>query len=176
MFMSDKPRNQQQLARDLADLVDVLQTSEARLAFMEAFWKTMSREWNAIDSHRMDKYLYLIRCFVNKGFEVCAKGGWGEEMDEYLAHLRNEGGPLSPRDSKVPGGLKLHVLDIWVDELEKVDAEKNAPVEKVMEPIRKLGKDSLVKSVRDRARENVEDERLENGKAWREGGSALTVC
>lgn len=167
MFMSDKPRNQQQLARDLADLVDVLKTSESRLAFLEAFWKTMSREWNAIDSLRMDKYLYLIRCFVKKGFEVCAKSGWGDEMEAYSENLRNEGGPLSPRDGKVSIGLRLHVVDIWVDELEKVDAKKEAPVGKVMEPVRKLAKDSLVKSVRSRAKEAVEDERLDNGEAWR---------
>lgn len=169
MFMSDKPRNQQALARDLASLVDVLKTTETKIAFLEAFWKTMAREWNNIDSLRMDKYLYLIRCLVKKGFEVCRAQKWGEEvLGMYEETLRGEGGPLSPRDGKVPGGLKLHVLDVWVDELEKVDEKKEADVGRVMEPVRKLMKDSLVKSVRDRAKETVEDERFEKGKDWRE--------
>ncbi|KAI5370233.1 Putative nucleolar, Nop52 [Septoria linicola] len=165
MFMSDKPRNQQRLARDLAALTDVL-AKENVLPWLQAFWKTMAREWGGIDSLRMDKYLYLIRCYVNKGFEVCAKRGW--EVDAYQDVLDADGGPLSVRDVKVPVGLKLHVLDIWVDELEKVDEDKKrAPVEHVMKPIRKLQKDSLVKSVRVRAKESLEDERLFQGMRWR---------
>ncbi|KAF2171389.1 hypothetical protein M409DRAFT_18502 [Zasmidium cellare ATCC 36951] len=168
MFMSDKPRNQQALARDLASLVDELKSVEGKIGFIEAFWKTMAREWNAIDSLRMDKYLYLIRCFVGKGFEVCRSQGWSEEvLKMYEGVLREEGGPLSPRDGKVPGGLKLHVLDVWVDELEKVDEKREADVGWVMWVVRKLAKESLVKSVRERAKEAIEDERLEKGKAWK---------
>ena len=48
MWMSDKPRTQQQLARDLAGLVDTLQPATV-LGFLSAFWKTMSREWVDID-------------------------------------------------------------------------------------------------------------------------------
>jgi ribosomal RNA-processing protein 1 len=48
MWMSDKPRNQQQLARDLASLVNDL-PKEVVLPFLDAFWKTMSREWGGID-------------------------------------------------------------------------------------------------------------------------------
>jgi ribosomal RNA-processing protein 1 len=48
MWMSDRPRTQQQLARDLATLVDVLPV-EAALLFLDAFWKTMAREWIGID-------------------------------------------------------------------------------------------------------------------------------
>jgi ribosomal RNA-processing protein 1 len=48
MWMSDKPRTQQQLARDLAALVDVL-PGETVLLFLDAFWKTMAREWVGID-------------------------------------------------------------------------------------------------------------------------------
>lgn len=170
MFMSDKPRNQQRLARDLAELTDVLSSTEVKLLWLEAFWKTMSREWGGIDSLRMDKYLYLVRCYVNKGFEVATgKSGKWKAWEMYKKVLEADGCPLSVRDVKVPVGLKLHVLDIWVDELEKVDGEdkKDAPVEEVMKPIRKLQKETLVKSVRMRAKESLEDERLVEGKRWR---------
>ncbi|PPJ53405.1 hypothetical protein CBER1_00963 [Cercospora berteroae] len=167
MFMSDKPRNQQRLARDLAALTDVL-VQENVLPWLQAFWRTIAREWGSIDSLRMDKYLYLVRCYVNKGFEICAKRKW--EVEQYLSILEEDGGPLSIRDVKVPVGLKLHVLDIWVDELEKVDSDKDAaPVEQVMKPVRKLQKESLVKSVRQRAKESLEDERLFEGTRWRTG-------
>lgn len=168
MFMSDKPRNQQQLARDLAALVDAFKTSSAQIAFISAFWKTMAREWSAIDSLRMDKYLYLLRCYISKGFEVCSKSkGWKKALGEkdkvweqYVEMLVADGGPLSPRDMKVPVGVRLHVLDIWVDELEKVDGEHKVDVEKVMAPVKLLGEKTQTKSVRVRAEEAVEDDRI----------------
>lgn len=48
MWMSDRSRVQQQLARDLAGLVDVV-SREGVVQFAEAFWKTMAREWVGID-------------------------------------------------------------------------------------------------------------------------------
>ena len=48
MWMSDKPLIQQRLAVDLAALVDTLHP-ESVLPFLNAFWKTMAREWNGID-------------------------------------------------------------------------------------------------------------------------------
>ncbi|EME88883.1 uncharacterized protein MYCFIDRAFT_26930 [Pseudocercospora fijiensis CIRAD86] len=167
MFMSDKPRNQQRLARDLAALTDVLAPANVSPWFA-AFWKTISREWGSIDSLRMDKYLYLIRCYVNKGFEVCAKKKWDEDfVHQYLEVLEADGGPLSLRDMKVPNGLRLHVLDIWLDELQKVDEHRQAPIDKIMAPISKLKTGSMVKSVRERAGESFDDNRLLDGKAWR---------
>jgi ribosomal RNA-processing protein 1 len=166
MFMSDKPLNQQRLARNLAGLVDVLTTRENTLNFIEGFWKIMSREWNAIDSLRLDKYLYLIRCYVRKGFELClgTRGQKWKLIDDYLAILRNEGGPLSSRDPKVSVGLRLHVLDIWVDELDKEDTKRTAPVETFIAPLRALVKETLTTSVRKRAQEALDDERVEDWK------------
>lgn len=48
MWMQDRPRAQQRLAVDLAGLVDVLKEDHV-MAFLRAFWETMSREWNGID-------------------------------------------------------------------------------------------------------------------------------
>ncbi|CZT24761.1 related to RRP1 protein [Ramularia collo-cygni] len=182
MFMSDKPRNQQQLARDLAALVDVLKTSSAQIAFISAFWKTMAREWSAIDSLRMDKYLYLLRCYISKGFEVCSKSkSWkkaaGEKdkvWEEYVEILVADGGPLSPQDLKVPVGIRLHVLDIWVDELENIDTEHKVDVEKVMAPVTLIKEKTLTKSVRVRADEALEDERILswNGDVAKANGDA----
>lgn len=105
---------------------------------------------------------------MNKGFEECAKMKWGEDfVEKYEEVLEADGGPMSLRDHKVPVGLRLHVLDIWVDEVEKVDEKREAPIEKLLEPVRKMKAESLVKSVRERAKESIEDERLIDGKAWR---------
>lgn len=140
----------------------------------------MSREWSAIDSLRMDKYLYLLRCYIAKGFEVCSKSkswkkAFGEKdkvWEQYVEMLVADGGPLSPLDMKVPVGVRLHVLDIWVDELEKADGEHKVDVEKVMAPVKLLGEKTLTKSVRVRADEAVEDDRILswNGEAVKARG------
>lgn len=164
MWMQDKPRNQQRLARDLAELVDALRTRENMLGFLDGFWKIMAREWGNIDALRMDKYLYLVRCYVNKGFEKVAEGGWDDEglMEEYMKIL--EGTPLDAKDAKIPNGLRYHVIDIYVDELDKMDTERNAPLETLMRPLRKLGKESPTKAVRSRVKEALDDDRLSDWK------------
>lgn len=46
--MSDRPLTQQRLAADLAGLIDVLPAHNV-VPFLDAFWKTMAREWGGID-------------------------------------------------------------------------------------------------------------------------------
>jgi ribosomal RNA-processing protein 1 len=163
--MQDKPIHQQRLARDLASLVEALQ-SEVVLPFLEAFWKTMAREWNEIGSLRMDKFLFLVRQYVNSSFKYLSRRDWKNQdgIEEYARIIEEV--PLNPTDMKIPNGLRYHILDIYVDELEKVAGEKiDADVlEKLMEPVRKLSKESKVKSVRNAAKEVLNDDRL---KVWR---------
>lgn len=179
--MSDKPRTQQRLARDLADLLDALTTKENLLGFVDAFWKTMAREWANIDALRMDKYLYLVRCYVGKGFEKVAKSGWSDEelMEQYLKILQAV--PLDARDHKIPNGLRYHVIDIYVDELDKVDTDRSAPLEKLLQPLRQLAKDTRTKPVAKRVQEALKDERLSDWKNEHtaddaeEGGDAIVA-
>ena len=164
--MSDKPRTQQQLARDLADLLHVC-TPENFVNFADAFWKTMAREWNNIDALRMDKFLYLVRCYVQEGFQFVRRKKWEEGLvGEYVEVL--EGTALNVRDGKIPNGLRYHVIDIYVDELDKADEQDDAPLEELLKPMRKLGKESPVKAVKKRVAEALEDERLARWKDRRE--------
>ncbi|KAJ5211160.1 Ribosomal RNA processing protein [Penicillium cf. griseofulvum] len=76
-----------------------------------------------------------------------------------------------------PDGLRYHLIDIWIDELEKVlefvevaggDAEEapkrkikgDVPMELILRPLEKLRAESAYKPVRTRAAEALEDERL----------------
>jgi ribosomal RNA-processing protein 1 len=59
MWMSDKPRTQQQLARDLGGLVTEAAKKDAVVGFLEAFWKTMGREWVGIDVLRYVSVEYI---------------------------------------------------------------------------------------------------------------------
>ncbi|KAI9373073.1 nucleolar protein,Nop52-domain-containing protein [Aspergillus egyptiacus] len=67
-----------------------------------------------------------------------------------------------------PDGLRYHLLDIWIDELERVleiDSETGkpkgeVPIEILLAPVEKLKKEGLHKPVRMRAEETLSDERL----------------
>jgi ribosomal RNA-processing protein 1 len=168
MWHSDKPLTQQRLARDLADLLTVVSGRENFLGFVRAFWQTIAREWAGIDALRMDKFLYLVRCYVGKGFEVVRKKEWEDEdlIDAYLEILAAV--PLNPSEQKIPNGLRYHVIDVYVDELDKVDTERNAPLEKMLEPLKELGEKSLTKPMKLRVKEALEDERLQDWKSERE--------
>lgn len=115
-------------------------------------------------------------------------GKW-VELESYISLL--EEGPLcpinfDPKEKKPakdeiamphgPDGLRYHITDIWLDELEKVissyDSEKgekeilvkdrlDVPIELLLRPFEKLKKESPIKSVRMKVvSEVLDDERL----------------
>ena len=49
MWMSDKRHIQQQLATDLSQMCLVYQKPENGLRYVQAFWRTMCREWHGVD-------------------------------------------------------------------------------------------------------------------------------
>jgi ribosomal RNA-processing protein 1 len=166
LWMQDKPALQQRLSLSLAELPSALQPKLV-LPFLRAFWVTIAREWSQIEALRLDKYLYLIRQYVNASFQFLAKEGWKdtEAVEQYGKILEETA--LSPVDMKVPNGLRYHLLDVWVDELEKVESrweERKDTLKLVMQPVERLAKEGKGKVVRDSARECLEDGRL---KAWR---------
>jgi ribosomal RNA-processing protein 1 len=127
----------------------------------------MAREWTNIDVLRMEKFLLLVRRYVGAMFALMESQGWeGETVGELLAVLGEV--PLEVVDARLPNGLRYHVIDIYIDELERVGALKagaeEVPLEELLEPLRKLGKESLTKDVRRKCREALEDERLQGNE------------
>lgn len=80
---------------------------------------------------------------------------------------RMEGvGPLSVRDGRVSDGMRYHVLDVWVDGLVAAEGwEKEVRRGTVMRPVEGLRVGGKMKTVRERAREVIEDERLREAEA-----------
>lgn len=165
--MQDKPAQQQALSRSLASLPSSLKTPVV-LPFLRAFWATIAREWTNIEALRLDKYLYLVRQYVNASFRFLSANGWGNEEGikkhgDIMAEF-----PLNAQDTKIPNGLRFHVLDVWVDELEKVDGEwgveKRGVLEALCVPVEALEKEGRLKVVRSAAKETLGDGRL---MAWR---------
>ncbi|CRG85018.1 Ribosomal RNA-processing protein 1 homolog [Talaromyces islandicus] len=76
-YHSDRPLTQQALARELSYTLVPSLPRESRLRFLRAFWITIGRDFHALDRIRLDKYLFLIRCYVGVAFEVYLKGKIG---------------------------------------------------------------------------------------------------
>ncbi|KAJ5578070.1 uncharacterized protein N7459_007034 [Penicillium hispanicum] len=230
-YHSDRPLTQQALARALSySLVPSLPHATLH-RFLRAFWITIGRDFHSLDRLRLDKYLFLIRCYVGVAFEVFVKGkkasqadgkkrkredsgkqgrgkkqkkqsesepagtaenetdqdGKWTDLSDYISII--EEGPLCPvnfdpdqvTDDEDPNsvpmphgpdGLRYHIVDIWVDELEKVlefDESKDVgdrkikgdvPMELLLRPLEKLRTESPYKPVRSRAAEALDDDRL----------------
>ena len=111
---------------------------------------------------RMDKFLYFVRQYLSASFSYFAKSEWKDtkRLDEYMDVLAST--PLNPTDKRIPNGIRYHVIDIFVDELEKVDEETEAemPVEILLAPLRSMVKKSPTKVVRERVKEVLEDDRV----------------
>lgn len=166
--MQDKPALQQALSRDLASLVSSIRAPIA-LPFIRAFFLTMTHEWSRIEALRLDKYLYLIRQYLNASFHFLSRQKWAMDKLEDWNGICEET-PFNVEDMKIPNGLRYHVLDIWVDEMEKVAGEKwerevkSEEMEILVKPIERLAEKSKLRTVRDAAAECLGDDRL---RAWR---------
>jgi ribosomal RNA-processing protein 1 len=197
MHDSKSPISVQNLIATLANLTVSTATpaspAAVALPLTEAFWTTMAREWTSIDAHRMDKYLLFVRFIVRRVLAGMVQGATNKEDTEEEVQKRQiallEDFPLSPRERKVPDGLRYHVLDIYVDELERaialgedggneeekeeeqgeeeISEETRTQVERLLVPVETVAKEGLSKGVRVRAKEVLADERVVR---WRTKG------
>ncbi|KAI9645021.1 hypothetical protein NHQ30_007060 [Ciborinia camelliae] len=187
MWMCDRPLPQQSLASSLASLLSSIPPNK-RAPFYTGFWEIMRKEWERIDVLRMEKFLLLVRRYLAAGFEVYISSTTASEAagkkkastkksakvetstvgEDVLAVLSEIPCGTGPDAMRTPNGMRFHVVDIWVDELEKlevIDAAKESEegakrLERLLEPLRKLGKESLNKVVRNKVKEALSDERL----------------
>ncbi|KAL9080729.1 MAG: hypothetical protein Q9159_007535 [Coniocarpon cinnabarinum] len=158
---------QQRLAQDYASLVtDSLQRQNA-VPFIDAFWQTMAREWGGVDSQRLNKYLRLMRLMLRATFQFLGKNGFErhllEEQNNVMTRI-----PLNVEDASIPNGMRYHMLDVFVDELEATkdavgDIMNAAIIEQLLKPVVSVGRSGMDKAVRNRANECLSDERL---KQW----------
>jgi ribosomal RNA-processing protein 1 len=193
LWMCDRAIPQQNLCNELADLIYLL-PREAVVPWLRGFWATMSREWTGIDVLRMEKFLLLVRRVVGAGFKWMKKssgsegsgkkqtggspwdagrvddllgllGEWPFSLKEevLIEQITGEDGQIS---QKIPVGLRLHVLDIWVDEAEKAgllddeDEEAQQIIQRISEQIDALEQGTTSPAVRVRSKESLADDRL----------------
>ncbi|PQE23305.1 Nucleolar Nop52 protein [Rutstroemia sp. NJR-2017a BBW] len=151
MWMCDRPLLQQALASSLVSLVPSLPKNKI-VGFYRGFWEIMKKEWERIDALRMEKFLLLVRRYVAASFEVVRDNWTGREKkaeDENDIPCR-----VGEGEMRVPNGMKFHMVDIWVDELERVGMleedmvgtkEGKVKLERVLRPLRKMQKDNMTR-------------------------------
>lgn len=177
MWFSDRPRPQQRLANDLGQLFLIVPKPNYH-NFCLAFWVVMAREWVGIDHHRLDKFLLLVRRVLFNQLKRIKESDYDRDLvAAYLSALKAS--PLSG-DKKVPTGIPYHLVDIYVDEVEKVmfedieededdeEAEEkqkivdSTPLTELIEPFVILSKEAMLKTLREKIKEDVlHDERIQ---------------
>ncbi|KAK2072373.1 hypothetical protein P8C59_006730 [Phyllachora maydis] len=185
VWMCDGAVPQQALCDALAGPVLGALAPRAVAPWLRGFWATMAREWAAVDARRLDKFMLLVRRLLGASFawmrraEGAAPGRWDVERTAAVLALladwplaREETqrptdpdfGALAPPNA--PVGLKLHVLDIWVDEAEKAglldpaDEQAQSILRQIIDMVDELEKATTSPAVRKRCKESLADDRL----------------
>lgn len=123
--------------------------------FVKTFFQTVRREWGRMDKYRVDKFYTLIRLMMEQVYEYMAKRHWNLGIvrlfndviyDEVL--------------SQTPNGLRLHIIDLSLDELAKVNASAPMPLTEatfvdVLEPFFAMSQACKDKIVQARVMEKV---------------------
>lgn len=161
---------------------DITLSDRAFLKFCRAFWKVITLEWFNIDRYRMDKYLLLLRRVFFNQLKYLQTRQWNEELVEMYITKVLKHSPLSG-SAKVYNGIPFHLIDILLDEWERLvskrddefevedeitDAEeianlvKETPLSQFIEIFTDLRKDYIVsKGIRNKIKEDLlSDERL----------------
>ncbi|KAK3502392.1 nucleolar protein,Nop52-domain-containing protein [Neurospora crassa] len=90
-----------------------------------------------------------------------------ESLRKQKSEKKENKDPLHLLAKKIPAGLKIHVLDIWVDEAEKVgmldfesDEEALKIVQRIIEKIEELEQRTVSPAIRVRSKDSLSDDRL----------------
>ncbi|KAI9899745.1 hypothetical protein N3K66_006206 [Trichothecium roseum] len=172
LYMTDRPAAQARFAADLASLLPgPLPSSSrtgaeaARAAWYAGFWDVLGERWPHVDALRMDKFMLLVRRVLAAQLSAAAASASSPANGAGAVEAVLVGYPLEPEGDlrACPLGLRLHVLDIWVDELERAGllgaAEHEPLVRRLADAVEALGS-CRVKQVRARAAESLADARL----------------
>ncbi|RIB14115.1 nucleolar protein,Nop52-domain-containing protein [Gigaspora rosea] len=105
--------------------------------FTKSFWKAIEREWNSIDSHRINKLYTIIRCYVRATFTRSFRDDWNK-LNEFVKILDGVLLKVSCMiySLKISDGVKYHLCDVYVDELAFIGtlAKWKIPIAQLLHP------------------------------------------
>uniref|UniRef100_A0A914Z980 Uncharacterized protein n=1 Tax=Panagrolaimus superbus TaxID=310955 RepID=A0A914Z980_9BILA len=132
MWMQDKPILQQELAENIASLIDDFGTHDEGALFVKIFFQALSTQWHLVDRWRMDKFLMMARVMIRKTFDVMSKNKWSKDITAtYLSVFKET---LINSQSNIVQSLKTHFASLYLDELSKTEKVTKAVSEKFIEP------------------------------------------
>ncbi|XP_014204202.1 ribosomal RNA processing protein 1 homolog isoform X2 [Copidosoma floridanum] len=120
MWMSDKPLVQEDLAESLSNLVHCFESIDTALLYTKCTLKSLATEWLGLDNYRVDKFEMLVRRILRQTFVVCKKLSWKKKCVVGVGKVLEE----ILMDAKNCLGLKLHITNVYMEELAKVGEEK----------------------------------------------------
>ncbi|CAF1360156.1 unnamed protein product [Adineta steineri] len=119
MWMADKPVLQDQLALQISSWIHEFRDNDQARLYIDAGFATFAREWWGIDRWRLSKFMTFVRYFLRESFVFLKNLKWLKpdilKFTKMLAH-----NVLSPNGNRACDGLKLHITDIYLEELAKV--------------------------------------------------------
>ncbi|EDV98700.1 ribosomal RNA processing protein 1 homolog [Drosophila grimshawi] len=122
VWMSDKPLVQEDLAEQLAQMVDSFGGNTAcSVAYFSAFMRTMCQEWFGIDQWRMDKFLMLVRRMLRYMLRVLKKSKWSPDLIQTFNTSMQQSVLADQPKSR---GLTMHYMDVFFEELAKAANEE----------------------------------------------------
>ncbi|KAH8402968.1 hypothetical protein KR222_001689 [Zaprionus bogoriensis] len=122
VWMSDKPLVQEELAEQLAQLIDSFGGNTAcSVAYFSAFMRTMCQEWFGIDQWRMDKFLMLVRRMLRYMLRLLKKSKWSPELIQTFNATMQQSVLAEQPKSR---GLTMHYMDVFFEELAKAANEE----------------------------------------------------
>ncbi|KAH8930840.1 hypothetical protein BDL97_20G002300 [Sphagnum fallax] len=154
-----------------ADLIDrlaaVLENLDLKLSveFFKVFLSTMRREWGGIDRLRLDKFYLLLRQVLVRVFAVLQKHEWEDSTVEKFMNALLERA-LLVKDEFPALGINLHMTDIFLDELRKVQPLSSHTLGLMLEPFYSTIAASSDKSLLKRVRERVFNSLLEDAQGF----------
>merc|ERR1712029_1154330 len=155
-WMSDKPLVQEELAESISSFIKCFHSQDSSLLFIQSFFQTFGREWFGIDRWRTDKFMMFTRRFLRSSFKYLADKDWDEDLTKQLVEILKNDLVLSP-DSKTNIGFRLHVTDVYLEELAKVAHDKlNRDIlEMIIDPFFEAIKNSQEDRFRDHVVERI---------------------
>ncbi|XP_033758587.1 ribosomal RNA processing protein 1 homolog A-like isoform X2 [Pecten maximus] len=126
LWMQDKPLLQEELTERITQMVHVFGTAESSLLFVKVFFQTEAREWDVLDKWRVDKFMTLVRKMLHQTLLFLKNKKWRRNiLTEFTSILSSH--VMSPDNEKIPQGLRIHLADVYLAELENVGAEQLSP-------------------------------------------------
>jgi len=119
----DKMLVQEEKADVICGYIHVFKTVDCSFLYIDTFFQTMAREWLAIDRYRLEKFMMLIRRFLHQCYQLLKHLKWNLKWIKRFRKVMKKS-VISGSAESAPVGLKMHISDIYMEELAKVGADE----------------------------------------------------